>query len=383
MMKLKSVLLLGSYGQTNLGDDLLMWNYLELLRERGFTKIYVNTNTIKNIPQAVQKAYPNLEFVETYKTSIMQYIMLIRKVDVVIYGGGTLYKELYKTTGRTPYSVITRLMVFNVLARVLGTKLYHLNIGIGSLKTRRGLAITRFALEAATKTIFRDKASYDFAALKLGVRADKIEKSTDGIFLNHVWEHPWHSKKIKTGRKQYKATVGINVLSDIPDWVDRKQYIKHMRDFVRRLLDDNYYVVFVPFQHDFNPRNDLIFTRKTFGSLLKTYKNYTILDEVPIDVASSYLQQCDVFVGMRFHSLLLSVVNQVPFVAVTYDTKCLRFINENDYDYYVELENLSADLLSLIFTRVRKDQEKIKKKLAAISKANYNEAEETLRKLKF
>lgn len=31
-MKQKKVLLLGSYGQSNLGDDLLMWNYLELLR---------------------------------------------------------------------------------------------------------------------------------------------------------------------------------------------------------------------------------------------------------------------------------------------------------------------------------------------------------------
>ena len=73
----KSVLLLGSYGQSNLGDDLLMWNYLEFLKEHQFSEIYVNANTTQFIPDPIKKAYPNLHIIDTYKTSILEYIKLI------------------------------------------------------------------------------------------------------------------------------------------------------------------------------------------------------------------------------------------------------------------------------------------------------------------
>ena len=64
-MKRKKILLLGSYGQSNLGDDLLMWNYLELLRAKGYREIYVNANTTTFLPGAVKDAFPNLHIVPT------------------------------------------------------------------------------------------------------------------------------------------------------------------------------------------------------------------------------------------------------------------------------------------------------------------------------
>lgn len=380
-MKQKSVLLLGSYGQSNLGDDLLMWNYLELLKERGFEKIYVNANTTKFIPKPIKKAYPNLEIVDTYNTSITSYISLIKKVDCIVYGGGTLYKELYSSTGRSKYAVIIRMMGFNILAKLLGTKLYHLNIGIGALKTRVGRFISKLALASATFTIFRDQESYDFAKNILHVSENKITKSTDGLFLNHIWEKPWSEAKLKIDRKKWKKVIGINVLSDIPDWVDRDEYLKTMQGVVTKLLDDGNYLVFVPFQHRFNPRNDLKFTTETFADVLKGRKNYTVLNEVPIDGVGSYLKQCDLFIGMRFHSLLLSAVSNMPFVAVAYDTKCWRFIEESNYEYAVKLEELEEERLLTLCKIALQSAPEIKKQLHEISKKMYAEAEEDIRAL--
>jgi polysaccharide pyruvyl transferase WcaK-like protein len=380
-MKLKSVLLLGSYGQSNLGDDLLMWNYLELLRNRGFKDIYVNANTTEFIPAPIKREYPDLNIVDTYHTSITEYVKLIKKVDCIVYGGGTLYKELYSSTGRSKYSVIIRMMGFNIFAKLFGTKLYHLNIGIGALKTRRGRLISKLALASSTFTLFRDQESYDFAKEKLHISEAKIIKSTDGLFLNHVWERPWEKATLKVDRKKWKNVIGINVLSDIPDWVDRDDYIKVMQQFVTKRLDQGDYLVFVPFQHRFNPRNDLLFTKEIFEELLKGRKNYEILDMVPIEQASSYLQQCDVFVGMRFHSLLLSTVNQVPFVAVAYDTKCWRFIEESNYRYAVKLEELQLDNLNTLCDDALAARTQIKKQLDQISKHTYAEAEEGIRTL--
>lgn len=380
-MKPKSVLLLGSYGQSNLGDDLLMWNYLELLRARRFEHIYVNANTTEFIPAPIKKAYPDLHIVDTYNTSIFEYINLIKKVDCIVYGGGTLYKELYSSTGRSKYSVIIRMMGFNILAKLFGTKLYHLNIGIGALKTRVGRFISKLALAPSTLTIFRDQESYDFAKNKLHISSKKIIKSTDGLFLDHIWEKPWEKKELGINRAKWKNVIGINVLSDIPDWVDRGHYIEIMQKFVVERLDAGDFIVFVPFQHRFNPRNDLLFTEETFGDLLKGRENYLLLDQVPIEEASSCLQQCDLFVGMRFHSLLLSTVNQVPFVAVAYDTKCWRFIEESSYQYAVKLEELELDSLNTLCENALADKISIKKQLGQISKQTYAEAEEDIRTL--
>lgn len=378
----KTVLLLGSYGQSNLGDDLLMWNYLELLKNRGYIKIYVNANTTEHIPKPVKEAFPNLEIINTYKTSLGKYAKIIKSVDCVVYGGGTLYKELYASTGRSPYSVIMRLLGVNLLAKLLGTKLYHLHIGIGSLKTWPGKLISRWALQAATLTIFRDQKSYDIAKKTLGINARKIVKSTDGLFTNRIWESVWDEAPLIIDRKKYSRVIGINVLSDIPDWVDREHYYKVMRAFVKeQLADKNVYIIFIPFQTAFNPRNDLVFTEGIFGDVLKGKKNHTILRDVSINHISSYLQKCDVFIGMRFHSLLLSTVNRVPFVAIAYDTKCWRFVQEIGYPHAIELEKLELAALAVAYKNALKTSAKTKKLLDSATEALYSEAEEGLRKL--
>jgi polysaccharide pyruvyl transferase WcaK-like protein len=377
---MKQVLLLGSYGQSNLGDDVLMWNFLQLLKDKGFDTIYANANTTELIPESVKKEFPELKIISTYETSIFDYVQLIRRVDCVIYGGGTLYKELYGSTGRGKYSVIVRMMGFNMLARLFGTPLYHLNIGIGSLKSSFGRWITKRALMAATHTIFRDQKSYDYALDTLHIPASKITKSTDGLFLNHIWEKSWHEAKLNIDRSKFERVVGVNILSDIPDWIDRKQYIKTMQTFVGELLTAGNYVVLVPFQHAFNPRADKVFMEDIFAKELKN-KNCELLSQVPIDEISSVLRQCDVFIGMRFHALLLSLVNQVPFVAVAYDTKCWRLIEEIDYPHAVELEKLDIKSLLQHYQAATKTADATKKQLAINAEQLYKEAEKTAWKM--
>lgn len=375
-MKKNSVLLLGSYGQSNLGDDVLMWNFLQLLKDQGFETIYTNANTTDLIPQPITQDFPELKIVSTYETSILDYIQLIRQVDCVVYGGGTLYKELYGSTGRGKYSVIVRMMGFNTLARIFGTPVYHLNIGIGSLKSAIGRWITKRALMVATHSIFRDQKSYDYADETLHIPKDKITKSTDGLFLNHIWEKPWHEAKLKIDRTKYEKVVGVNILSDIPDWVDRTKYIKTMQTFVGELLAAGNYVLLVPFQHAFNPRNDKVFMEDVFAKELQG-DACQLLPQVPIDHISSVMRQCDVFVGMRFHALLLSLVNTVPFVAVAYDTKCWRTIEEIDYPHAIELEKLELKPLLEHYEAAVKTAAATKKQLAVSAKQLYKEAEET------
>lgn len=369
----KRALLLGAYGQTNLGDDLLMYNYLTYISSLGFSDIHVNASEARHIPAAIHKQFPGLQVFETYNTSFLTLLKLMRQADAIFYGGGTVYKELYSSTGRGRYTVITRVMLFNLLAKLLGKKVFGLHIGIGTIKTGFGRLVTRLALLGSTHTTFRDNKSYAYARNVLHVPERLVSHSTDGLFLDPHWRGVWHNASGVVAPAD-KHVVGINVLSDIPDWVDRANYITTMRAFVRRLLENGNHVVFLPFQTAFNDNNDLKFINKEIIPHLRGLTNYHVAADVDITNIVSYLQQLDVLVGMRFHSLLLATAAGTPFLAIAYDTKCWRFVTEAGYAHAIKIEDLTADTLEQAYDKLLADKASAKTQLASIADTNFNAA---------
>lgn len=376
---MKKILLLGSYGQTNLGDDLLMYNYLSFLKDRGYEQIYANAVRPDLIPKIIYQEFPELKIVETYKTSTSDWIKILRQVDAAVYGGGTIYKEMYASTGRNKHGVTLRMMGFNNLARLLKVPVYNLNIGTGSIKTELGRAISRQGLMASRYTILRDQKSYDYATEMLKIPKNKVCASTDGLFLNHKWENVWHEQPLKNLKKG-KAVIGLNMLSDIPDWIDRPHYIKTMRDLVNKLTED-YNVVLIPFQHDFSDNNDHAFIQQEIVPQIKPKTGWQLLPKVEIDNVSSILAQCDAVLGMRFHSLLLATAINTPFVALAYDTKCVRFTEEVSYSHIVKLEEVTVPRILKELHEVLANKSQIKKQLKQIAATHYQEAEECLQKI--
>ncbi len=379
-MRSKRVLLLGSYGQTNLGDDLLMWNYLDFLKRRDVTEVLVNANHEDFVPTAIKADFPTITILPTYMTSMFDWLRIARSVDIVMYGGGTVYKELYGSTGRGKYSVIARIAAFNMAARLLGVRIVHMHIGIGVLKTWLGRFITRTALRCSYMTIFRDNESFNIAKNKLKLPPSSLCVTADGLFLQvGRWQKPWHTAAIKVSAP-HKTVIGINVLSDIPDWVDRKKYLHTLRTFIASIASQkNVQVVLLPFQHDFNPHNDLAFMRSEI--LPHVPKHIHVVDKVPIDQVASYFSQLDVFIGMRFHSLLLATITGTPFLALSYDTKCSRFLEESNYPYTVKLEDASVDALQTTYNQVLRDLPKIPAMLRHITHANSKKGQQCLERL--
>ncbi len=378
MKRKKTALLLGAYGQTNLGDDLLMYNYLRLLTDKGYGTIRVNLSEARYVPQPIREAFPELEVFETYHTSIFKLLRLMLSSDAIVYGGGTVYKELYATTGRSRYSVILNVMLFNLLAALGGKSVYGCHIGIGSIKTRLGRLITRAALRWCRLTTFRDEVSYAYARDTLRLPAGRIAHSTDGLFIDTVWQTVWNRATMPLPKNLKGQVVAINVLHDIPDWIDRKRYITGMRAFCRRLMDEGNYIVFLPFQNAFNPHDDLTFLQTDILPGLRGYAAYHVVNNLGIDTIISYLKQVDVLVGMRFHSLLLATVAGTPFLALAYDTKCWRFVREADYRHALQLEDMTATRLHEAYRQLVRDLPAARKRLHTIRHTHYETAKEWL-----
>jgi len=362
--KEKAVLILGSYGHTNIGDDLLMHNYVFLFRELGFEKIYTNVAVVDNVPKEIAKF---VIMKETYDTSFLEWLNILKKVDVVCYGGGTILKELYVSTSRSKYSVIIRMMLFNLLAKILGKKVYNLNIGIGSLTTFLGRLIIKIVLMSCDFSIFRDVDSFNYAKNELKININKICLGEDGLFMNKKW----HSNRSKDSIGGMPIKVGVNVLYHIPDWVDREKYLEELRAFINVVLERGFIVVFIPFQHSLCDNNDLVFIQRELLPYLKS-KNYELVHNVPISKLIKAFKDIDFFVGMRFHSLLMSISTATPFLAIEYDTKCSRIIKEYSYPFSVEIERLSCNLLLKKFDDLLSNREKTMDFLIQLGKDLYS-----------
>lgn len=337
MKKEKSILLLGSYGQDNLGDDILMENFIVFLFNFN-NNLIINTSERENIPEKIKSS---VRVVETYKTSLKEWISIIITSKVIIYGGGTIYKELQKSTGRKRYSVIIRMAIFNIIARILHTPVLNFNVGIGYLDSFWGRIISKTSLIFSDFTIFRDKESYIFAKNILKINPKKIYQGNDGLFLQKKWNNP---KKIPLKIK----TIGLNLLSTIPNNVSREKYVKEMIVFIKYLIISGFKIKYISFQTSFNKDNDVYFFEKYFLKNLPS-NSVEVIKDVNTDNVIDIFNDIDILVGMRFHSLILSVATTTPFMAIDYDSKCFNFLKENNYPYKVEISKASSEELILIF----------------------------------
>lgn len=369
--KNKTALLLGSYGQTNLGDDLLLRNHIYYLQKLGFTEIIINANEAALVPSSLRKM---VTIRSTYRTSILTWLRLIRTCDVVVYGGGTIYKELYKSTGRTRYSVVLRIAVFNLICWLLRCSVVNLNVGIGHLDTWFGKFLTKIALQTSTLTVFRDRRSYAYAHNELAVRGKKIRSGYDALFLDDYWLASDTPKK-----SAHPVTVGLNFLSDIPDWVDRGQYIESVVALIDHLTHQNCQVRFLPFQVDFNQNNDLVFYNQIIRPKLQAPTRVMVVEELSIENVLQHYKDLDILVCMRLHAMILATATATPFLGIEYDTKCTRFLREINYGCSLDFDTLSPASLVKKYTELQQSRTAAAAILKKEARSMYEAAQESMK----
>lgn len=377
-------MLLGSYGQTNLGDDLLLRNYLEHFVTLGCSEIDVSVSRADLIPDSIRRAFPQARCFELYRIPPLKLVRMLMGVDAVVYGGGSVFKELYSSTSRGRYGVITRVMMFNALARLLRRPIYNLNISIGHIGTRAGRWITRLGLALANRTLMRDGHSHAYAVRDLGLSPAKVVSSTDGLFLSRHWQEERLPSPVDGEPSRRCADpggsrmIGVNLVSDIPDWVDRDAYLEAANHFLAGLLERGDELVLMPFQHDFTPGNDLAFMSASVDPGVLAHPRCRLLERVTIDDVKARFAELDAFVGMRFHSLLLAAVTGTPFVGVSYDVKCTQFLAESAYDHWVELDGMTSAAVLTALDRLTGDSAAATSALSAAVAPRFTQAQDDL-----
>jgi len=331
----RNVLFLGTHGQANVGDDLLLDTFLTELGPD-------NTYAVNSYDPAATTAQLADRFDVTVFDTGSDRLGLLRNLlhcDVVVFGGGNILKELYRSVGRWKYSTLTMVLAVVLLARLAAKPVLMANVGIGPVESAPGRLLVRAILRLVWLISVRDEGSYRFA-VSVRCAEHKLRLVPDA-----VWARDPDSLR---GRPDPEGSVhdvplrialNLNKDVDVADEWDR--FLDRLVAALGEVADARS-VEFhaLPMQCGFKSGTDLEVLEEVLGRLDAPVRMHAPADHQEV---ASIIGGCDLVVSERLHAIILSVVIGRPVVALPYDVKVRELalqlgIEERSFDVSGDLE---------------------------------------------
>ncbi|WP_129409807.1 polysaccharide pyruvyl transferase family protein [Marinitoga lauensis] len=204
---MKKIFLIGYYGYTNLGDEMLFESMLEIFKEIAFDgKIYIISDKIK-----LNKKY-EFKIIGIDKYDFPKIISTIKEIDLLIYGGGNLFQTETSLRSFMYYDFL-----FSV-AKHYKKDILFLSQGFGHFKHKYATGRLKKILKYKNlHGILRDETSFKFAKMC----SDNFDLGTDiGMikYKNIVFEkdpQKNHISIIIKNRKDWNKIIYILKQVDI------------------------------------------------------------------------------------------------------------------------------------------------------------------------
>ena len=280
---MEKVILGGYFGFENLGDDAILLSEVSFLKENGFEPI-VLTN----------KGKPIFGVKGISRTSIKDILRIRNEFSTFILGGGGLFQD--KTSFR---SLLYYLFLIDFM-KSLKKKVVIFNVGVGPLIRKISIKLLFSTLKKADLVIFRDRFSFDFfPELK-----NKFLGFDSAFRLN--FERKEKGKKILISLRYFKD-------------LNLKKFSKFISILKEKIPYDFEFVVFSE-------------EEKEIAKILNL--PYFHMKD-PISVLEKF-SEAQFLIGARYHSIIFSIMNDVPFLPIPYDLKVRVLSKEVGFKDFIE-----------------------------------------------
>ncbi|MCA1993535.1 MAG: polysaccharide pyruvyl transferase family protein [Coleofasciculus sp. S288] len=285
-----NILLMGYYGQSNIGDDLFV---------KQLTTYFSTKDVVKNVFVICQDNYyekvsDKVSFFSTSNLSKLKRAWLILRSDCIAWGGGTL-----NFSGK-PKNYLR----LQALSKVMGKRFCFLGVGIESIKSDSDKGIAQ-VFENADLLYVRDNYSYELASqtfktsqscclggdlaflnLSLYDRFLKRDKSSNQLHnISFSGKHWWgdgraefYAKQLIPVIEQYNSVIHL-----LPAHVGDKRNDNKFHELLKKYLPENH-------------------------CQLHSWKHPEEFIEI--------LSQMDFHIGNRLHSLILADILGVPNIGI-------------------------------------------------------------------
>ena len=222
------------------------------------------------------------------------------------------------------------------------------------------------ALKKCKLVYCREQVSFDYMSLHF----PKIQfrKSFDlGLYLEHDltdnhYQMPDSIVKVAITVRPYRFPEHDNGVELYRD------YILNMRGFILWLMKNDYYPVLVQHTLAQNTHEDDMQAIKEITSLLPQ-NGYGVLADRSFNCRQmkSLYSHFDYIVGTRFHSVIFSMMEGVPAIAIAYGGNKSRGIMKDMglSEYVIGIDEVETDHLVSLFNKLVDNQDIIKAKLLA------------------
>lgn len=342
---MKRVVLLGAYGQNNIGDEALLEMFLEMLRG---AEIIVNSAS----PEITETKYQVRALPTRVHAALWHMARELLRSDLVVFGGGSLLKDLEgKWIGQLLYNA--RLCASLTVCKIGRVPTMMVGIGCGPFEKRSTRIVSRIAAGLVSAISVRDRESADLLR-SIGITRP-IEITADPVF---VWTRPASDGGNDADRVPRIAIVPRYSLSD-----RERSILARLCD---RLIDrDDAEIVFVAFQTGFSPRfDDLaaiedVRSRMRFGDRAQVRVPASPKEAIDLIAASDFL------ISVRLHALIFAALTSRPGVALSYDPKVASFMSALDQsDAVLDLRAFEEESCLEIVDRVWNEREQRSRSIA-------------------
>lgn len=316
----RRVLLLGTHGQANIGDELLLHTFLDQFG----TEHHYTVNSYD--PDATRRALEDRYDVDVIDTATTRAGLLghIRDADVVVFGGGSVVKELYASVGRWRYATLAMVLAVVLAARAMRRPVMFAGVGVGPITSRFGRLLARLILRSASLVSVRDEGSLA-ACRRLGLGDDRVTLIPDVVFVNGPGRFvaSTESPTPTDGRLR----IALNLNRDIANgdrWSEVLAELADTLDLVARRRSIEVHAL--PMQSAFKDDDDLSVLRRFLAHRPGWHPVvHEPLDEIDI---GRIVADCDVVVSERFHALVIAAVLGRPSVGLIYDVKVAELVEQ-------------------------------------------------------
>lgn len=168
MQRVLSLILVGNYGAGNAGDDALRDAFVHALPDARWTVVSAApaVGELHRLPGGLRSLL---------RMRWLQTIMVVRKADAVVFGGGTLLTDIESVRACFLW------WLHAVVAAFFGVPVLFAAQGIGPFRSRLGRWFARDALRRAVFVSVRDDAS--LRRIEAFNLSTKIVRTSDPVFL--------------------------------------------------------------------------------------------------------------------------------------------------------------------------------------------------------
>lgn len=340
----KKVLVIGNYGDGNLGDEAI----LDVIISQLYAIRIKNITVVSRNPKKLKKLHNNNIKCISPPDLIKNFFCY----DTIVIGGGTIFTD-------HPSLLIYILTLASLFWSIFRKKVIFLNIGYSNSTPRILKFMTIMPINLAKYVSVRDRKSLENLR-KLGIKKP-IELSHDLTFkLASTMRYDGYKsiisllyKKENIDKNKLKIGIALRYSKDKKVNINVKKSIAKLIDHITSKIDAE--VLFLTFCPGFvsSPSD------KQFGleikKMIKHKDRFKILNYYSYPIILALIKDLDLLIGMRFHSLIFAYMAGTPFIGISNEEKCKIFLEEVGEKYLnpltLSFEDLEKEAIKKIYSQ--------------------------------